>query len=217
MEIKPIIFTKSSSSLSDLNTLFNFYKDIWVSTFSDLKSSKNSIVEDFHRFDVKLGLFSENRPIAFHGYQFFDLRLNSDAEHPYFSQVDVPLVERLLSRGIKKISTLEYMCVCPEFRKTGNRRIGEILGGYSTQYFIDKDVDGVVTITRNNRGVNAMCKMYGAEPLYENLKLHNVEVDVMLFEPRSVQENPDPNVQATISQLLELSRNEQINHIEAAA
>ncbi|MCB9072905.1 MAG: hypothetical protein H6623_04720 [Bdellovibrionaceae bacterium] len=207
MTIKSKLFTKGDYTHNDLNILYDFYKKIWSGTFEELNSTKNSIVEDFHRFDVKVGFFDDNFPVAFHGYQFFDLDLISDREHAYFSQVNVPLVKALMDQGIKKISTLEYMCICPDYRKNGNKRIGEILGGFSTQYFIDKKLDGVITITRNDRGVNRMCRMYGGEIIYEALKLHNVEVDIALFRPGFIKPNPDPDVQNTILTLLEMTNN----------
>lgn len=202
MEIKSFLFTKENYSQTHMNLLYNFYKETWESTFKELGSAKGSLAEDFCRFDIKVGFFKDLMPLAFHGYQYFDLNLFSDREHPYFKQISVPLVNQLLAKGVSKIATLEYMCVKPKYRRESNNGLGELLGGFSTQYFKDSSVDGVITITRNNRGVNRMCKMYGAEALYEDLKLHNVHVDVMLFKPESIQENPRREVQSEIELLL---------------
>jgi hypothetical protein len=207
MNIVPIIFSDNDWSRSEFNNLYRFYEETWAETWKELKVEKAQTRDDFLRFKTKLGLFLNGKPIAFHGYGEFDLSDNFSLNNPYFNKINVDIVGKLLKKGITKIATLEYMTVHPEYRKFSGLHLGEILGGFSTQLFRNSSYSAVLTISRNDRGINNMCKMYGAYPLYENIPMHNVTVDVMVFETPNIKNNPKSEIQKIINYLLEKVNN----------
>ncbi|MCB0347244.1 MAG: hypothetical protein KDD37_00325 [Bdellovibrionales bacterium] len=175
--------------------------NVWQSTWDELNVNGVGIHDDFHRFKTKLAFMLDGKPVAFHGYSEFNLKLLSDRNHTYFKKLQAPVVDKLLEKGLYKIATTEYMCVHKDFRKISNHYLGEILGGFSAQYFRNTDYDAMMTVARNDRSVNKMCKMYGAYPVYEKLPLNNVDVDIMVFEPKNIKDNLNPEIQSFINNL----------------
>lgn len=203
MNIKPILFTKDTDQIEYLNRLYRFYKATWTNTFKELKSNKNNLSEDFFRFDIKAGLFNGNEALGFHGYQFFDLDRISDREHPYLNQTKEPIVQTLIENNLTKIASLEYLCASPKLRKSQSHiSFGEVIIGFSVNYLKRFDLDGVIGITRNNRSVNKSAHSNGAESLLENLDLHGVKVDIVLFRPKEIKPNPNPIIEQQIDFLL---------------
>lgn len=202
MKLKPILFSRDNLNISQLNQLYDFYVNLWQATWKELNVNSLSMHDDFCRFENKLGLYIENQPVAFHGYGGFDLNLKAHQNHTYFKKLQAPVAQDLLNKKLFKIATTEYMCVDPLYRKISNHYLGEILGGFSAQLFRHIPCDAMITVARNDRSINKMCKMYGAYPLYENLSLNNVSVDIMVFEPKNIKDNPNPELQGIISELI---------------
>lgn len=203
MKLKPVLITDTNDNVKHANEMYNFYVEMWQDTWKELGVQGLSLHDDFCRFKQKLAIYTGDTPIAFHGYGKFNLNLLSERNHTYFSKLPQPVVEELLRRDITTFYTMEYMCVHKDFRKVANQYLGDVLGGFSVQYLSYLQSDATVTVTRNDRSVNKMCKMYGAYPIFENVPLNNVEVDIMVFEPSQVKDNPNPEVQNMIHELLQ--------------
>lgn len=200
MSLELLVFDSKSCAkqIKYYNMLYDFFTDSWSSTFDDLGTSNVNFQTEFSRMQTKVGIFDEGRPIAFHGYNYFDLKFKSDGDHHYFKQFKEPVVDLLKERGIYKAVSMEYMFVDRKYRKISGQPMGEVLGGFSTQYFRGASVDAVLAVTRNDRGVDKMCEKYGAETLVNNVSLHGVDVNFMYFTPSKIKNNPSTVVQNII-------------------
>lgn len=216
MHLKPYLFTRQSKSITHINLLYDFYKRSWVDAFKELDVDSKKITNDFFRFDIKLGFFNDLEPVAFHAYQFFNLELKSDREHPYFNQFNFSLADELLKRGYKKIATLEYMVVSEKYRRMNGNDLGVVLSGFSTQFLSRQKVDVSLTIARNNRSVNKMCELFGGQLLFKELPLNNTVVDVFVFEPHEVKRHPDPQIQDQVDNLAQLAEKPDLNILKVA-
>lgn len=200
LEFRVIRSKKFCCDVEEYQSVYDFFVKSWVSTFEELNCEEVKFKKEFDRFSTIVAVFNDDKPVAFHAYSEFDLNLSSHREHSYFSQVEFPMAEALIQKGFFKVVTMEYMFVDPKFRKTAGFYLGEVLGGVSTQYLKDCNLDAVVTISRNDRGVNKMCEMYGGFPLVTELTMHKVRVDVMCFEPKSICSHPNPLIRKWIEQ-----------------
>jgi hypothetical protein len=202
MEIKAKLFTDGSEDINSYNNLFDLYDRLWKEAWTELGVSGQSMYDDLYRFDYKIGFFLKEVPIAFHAYQLFDLKRKADQHHTYFKRLPATIVEKLGEHSIRKVATMEYMAVDPDFRKTAGSNVAEILVGFSTQFFAGMDVDGIITVTRNERRVHELCHKYGSTPLLSNFPFYNVATDIMLFSPHNYTLNPNPETQEKIDKLL---------------
>lgn len=202
MDIRAKFFTQDSEPSKEQDDLFDFFALYWNETWKELKVEAPHFEDDFYRLHSQVGFFHDSKPIAFHGYGYFDLRKKSHREHSYFKKVGVPFAEELVRRNRTKLISLEYMMVHPEYRKFSNTHMAEILMGFSTQYFVGSDFHGYIGPCRNNRKINDLGKQVGGIPLFENILLHQVEVDIYLVPLEQVQLHPNPNVQSKIDDLL---------------
>lgn len=201
MNIKPVVFTDGLKNYSQFNELYKFYVEIWQNTWRELGVTSAGFRDDFYRFHTKVGLFIDNIPVAFHGYSLFDLNKESDREHSFFTKLGVPVTDQLLERGIRKVSTLEYLAVHPDYRRYSGFPLSEILIGFSAQYFKGSDRDAIVAVTRNNRKVNETAEKYGSYSIYKDLNLYNVDVDFIVFEVPKIRNNPNKDIQNIIDNL----------------
>jgi len=211
LELIVLDSTLATHQMKNLNLLYDFFIRSWNSTFKELGSSHINLQSEFSRFKVKVGIFENGKPIAFHGYHFFDLESKADRDHEYFKQFSEPVTDLLRAEGIRKAVSMEYMFVEKGYRKISGQPIGEVLGGFSTQYFRKSHQDAVLAVTRNDRGVDKMCLKYGARTLVENASLHGVEVNFMYFKPEEIKDNPADEVQSLIN-IFNRSLNKEVTY-----
>lgn len=217
MTLKPQLFYKHSQAYTHQNILFNFYKKVWNQAYEELNIKSSKLADDFYRFDCKLGIFRDLEPIAFHGYQHFNLDLQAHREHQYFTQFGFSLADVLLERGLKKFITMEYLGVCEEFRRINGNHMTSVVGSFSTQFLKNQDCDALLGVSRNNRSVNKLCRLFGGEALFTGIPLNNTSVDVFIFEPKNIQRHPDAEIQDQVDHFLQLTEIAQAEKIAKVA
>jgi hypothetical protein len=155
-----------------------------------LQSTSKPTAEDFIRQQFVTGLFVGDKPVSFHGYGLFDLEALPHLDLHYFHPFRSKALSELQLRNVKKVMTLEYLLLDPEFRKTKvGKSLASLVVSLSLRAFQTTSADAAIGVTRNDRGVNNMVYKKGAVCLEASSHLHNVTIDVVAFFKSQIVED----------------------------
>ena len=182
--------------------LYQFHHAMWSRTWQELGISAKGASDDFRRMKSHVGFFLEGRAIAYAGYDLFDISRRSDEHHSYFKRFPEEIIPALHERGLKRLATMEYFTVDPEFRRLQGHAVGDILGAFSTQYLKSWPIDGLIALARKDRGIDKMCLSFGAAPLIDELVSYGVPTSIMVFERNQIRESDKLHVRSTVRAML---------------
>lgn len=192
--------------LIPFNELAAFWRNSWEEVWRELKIEKSMGGEELLRHKLLTGLFVSGRPICFHAYSYFNLNIHEVEKHSYFRGLPVEAFTLLREQGYGRIATMEYLVAArsPEFKSYFGVLPSLAMIGLGCKLLSESlPIDAIVTVTRNNRWVNAACAHFGAQALSVNLAMHNVQVDLMSFERQNIKNHPKNDVTQAIESLWE--------------
>lgn len=172
--------------LNHFNDLYAYWKSSWTETFRSLNSESVPQTEDFLRQNIVSGLFCGGRPIGFQTNTFFNLSFGAHCDHPYMRRYPAETVTGLRSARVRRVMSIEYLYIEPEFRRSRvSASLSAVLLALALKCFQVSSCDAVVSIPRNDRGINRIFYALGAVPLRKDMELHNVKVDLILFTKKT--------------------------------
>lgn len=184
------------------NDLYKLWQNVWNKTFTELGENKTVAGDEFFLLDELFTVHIDNKAVAMVAAKWLNLELSPCTDNYYFKTFPPETRSALEAHNIKKFMGLGNLVTHPEWRKqkTGIP-FADIVTGLSFKRQIEHGFDSALCYTRNDRSVNKMVKGFGGISLWQGIKRHNVEVDIMIVQSQNVVSHPSSDVQAFIDKL----------------
>ncbi len=164
--------------------LLNRVFDMWDQTFTQVARKNQQILDpgEFFRSHHVGVLMFEDEIVGFNLFTFFDLSLLATTRHAYFQALGTCSPTRLNSEKIKRILTMEYFTLAPQWRRQLQETPwGEIITGMGLKFLDKSSADAVLGTPRMDLRVHEMCYRLGAYNFQDPVKRLNYECAVVLF------------------------------------
>ena len=190
-----------SGKLSPDSQHFEIYKntyELWTKTwkkvFGDVGSFEAFSPDDFYRQDYIPVIASGNEPIAAHFYSLFHIDNPAAMDHHYFEIFSEEVIASLRSRGIKKMMSMEFLTVNPEYRKTNtNISFAEIQIVLGSKLMSEINFDIALGVAIKAAKIDKMAIKLGFNVLDSHAKRGNLVCDIVGRHSFSVGEIFHPN------------------------
>lgn len=181
--VKTLYESKVSSKWMALyNQFYEVWQVSWEQTLNELKSACALQNNDFLRQTVLSGLFYESQFVALQTNTFFDLRTKAHTTNPYFNLFPTSFWDEMKKEKADHVMTIEYLYVTPAWRKSlQGISLGEVLSCLAINLMLCTKCQSMVAVPRADRKVNTMIYSRGAQPIKQDIELHNVKVDLVRF------------------------------------
>lgn len=174
---------------------FQFWAAFWNEVYRSVGAARGPDPRDFDRQSWVSLFLEDGKVVALHAYTAFDLSREEDREHRYFQKYFSPAaMEELSRRGVRRVLTMEYFSVTPEWR---SKRVGlsfaSVVAGLGVELAQSLGVDGIVSAARTDTGADRIGKAFGAERL-ATTKVSGVDTELLLFARAEWHPHADPEV-----------------------
>jgi hypothetical protein len=185
------------------NKAYHLWRDVWIKVFNDLKFNTAFLIDDFIRQDFISVIMHNDIPAAVHLYSFFSLDCEVAREHRYLKEnFTHEYFDRLQSRGVRNVMSMEYMTVHPEFRKgLVNLHIGQILVGLAMFTMKEYGGDAAIAPARRDHKVHDLAYAMGGESVISNVINHNVACDLLMCTKENVRPHENPTIRSAMESL----------------
>ena len=183
------------------NEVYRYWRETWGKIFKDAGSPESLNAENFLRQDAIIVLHDGSSVAGIVGTTFFNLGAHATFDHAYLRPFPEPLVSELRARGCGFVSTAEYLCVHPNFRKgVVGVSLSEVLVGLNLKLF--SELGGTATLGTSVRPARTHegAMRYG---YCEVGKLEKYGLDCLLLcnTPEQLCINEDKSVAALVERL----------------
>ncbi len=180
------IKNETSSKDSDyLNLLYKSWKRNWFDLFEEIGNREQCSSDEFARQDYFLALYLNHELAGSIGFREVDLSLEVGVDDSYM----IPWPGEFKSTFSKeKILLMSGFNIAKKFRGRFLRVPSMFLfGTFIMKQFLRSKNLALVTIARNDAGVNKFCEAFGANKVGYSENFHGKECDLMCFEKESVK------------------------------
>ena len=192
--INPDVFCyriKNDPSLSKnvhLISLYNGWKKSWFSLFQDMNNEAFCSSDEFSRQDYFLALFLNKKLAGYIGLREIDVSTEIGRDDSYIQ----PWPESfILQKTDKKILLMSGFNLDEEFRGRFLKVPSMfIFGTFIMKNFIESHNSSLITLARNDAGVNKFCSAFGATKVGFKESFHGKDCDLMEFQKENVKFYP---------------------------
>ncbi len=172
-----------------LNSTYKLWKANWTNAFQHLKkleSDQTLTSDNFTRQDDIVALHVKDTCIATVGFRVLDMRFNCYHDDSYLELWPKDFIRDTL--GGKQVLIMSGYTIHPDFRlKIFGVPTMHLLMGFGLRFFKESRADYLITIVRNDVGINKLVYLYGAHSVARDLPFNNTKVDLTYFVPSETQ------------------------------
>lgn len=163
------------------NQAFAFWSGFWNDVYKAVGTADRTNADQFRRHNAFSLIVHQGVPIAMHAYTFFNLELDADRSHSFFTNSFTPKAMKAMDQaGMKHVMTMEYFSVAKEWQKRSRDvAMGIVLLSLSQKFFLETTADTWIGVPRADIGVAKLCYSMGAVPLDQGLTLHGAKSDII--------------------------------------
>ncbi|MFM6927782.1 MAG: hypothetical protein ACKOX6_04920 [Bdellovibrio sp.] len=186
----------AGSSFADLHDkVFNFFVRRWEEAFEETKDHGKPAPgweDHFLKQDMVTAITYKGEVIAAHLYTVYDLSAASTLRSEYFSFVSKETINGLLAKGVRDVTSMEYLCVDTKVKRNSlGLSFGKIilgLGGYLTE---DKGLDGSVGTPIKGNKVDVMMENVGGMTIEKDFEKYGYLVDLLFIPTKPCDKGRD--------------------------
>lgn len=188
--------TLSDVSINSYDRAYKYWSSFWAKFWDTSNGSQvppaSALGEIFYRQNVVNSLTHEGNFVGMVMQTKYDLRFQATKETPYFSHYPKEIFDQLLSLGIRRVVTHEFLTVDPDWRKTiRGFSVSEWLMALGARMMEALGGEGSVAIARKDIGVNKLCYRLGWQCLQEDVLYKGYPCDVIcLLSGKSICPEP---------------------------
>jgi len=175
---------------------YRFWKRFWTEVLQKNGSAEQLNGDDFRRQDCFAVLVHSGKIVALMGYTFFDLASAADREHSYFRHFYTPkAIGELESLGIRRVMTVEFFSVDPEWRAGRlGVSLGAVMGELALRFAVSQDVDAALGVVRSDNGVAYLARQLGGVMLDQDVRIYETPCDLAAFLPARIRRFPSAQI-----------------------
>lgn len=163
-----------------LDAAYDLWASVWRQTLAELDRHRRVTSDDFTRQDELLTIWSGAECVASVSMRWMDFRCAYSRDDSYF--LIWPDEARLaVVQDGPLVCVPSYLTVAKPWRGAIGASLKHVLCGIVTARFLASRADVIVGITRNDKGMDEVCRNNGYVTLMANLTHHNVPVNLVAF------------------------------------
>lgn len=185
------------------NLVYSRWWEIWRDVYRKVGRDDAISADGFFRQHLLVCLTAgASEPIGFHLYTFFDLDALADLSHSYFHGVTDISMARLRRLGMKRVMSMEYLTVTPEWRKhESGIPWGDVLVALGQRVMETSGFDASLGMPRVDIGVNRVGDRLGWQTIQQEIDRKNLHCSFMACAAGAASPHPDPKIQEFIEVL----------------
>lgn len=165
-----------------LDEAYELWSAVWRETFLELENRRALPSDDFTRQDELLTLWYANRCVALTAIRWVDFEQRCFHNDSYFAAWPPNALDVICSAGTN-VCIPSYATIAKPWRHAAGGLLKDVLFAVTTQRCVASGADVIVGTTRNDKGINEVCRRNGYLPLARDLTYHSVSVDLVAFWP----------------------------------
>lgn len=183
---------------------YRFWQERWTKGLRAIGGA-DPIADNFFRHNCLVVIARGEQIVAVHAYTIFDIGLAAHREHSYFVHHSTPKVlAQLDERNARRVMTMEYLCVSPEWRTSVvGVEMAAVISEIGMHFAKYQDVDAILGLAREAKGIDDLAKLFGARVLDEHWKLYNEVFTIIGFfrgDPKPFPRDEERNLAAALWQ-----------------
>jgi hypothetical protein len=148
--------------------------------------------DDFTRQDEIGAIFRDSTCLAFTLYRTVDTESRAVRDDSYF-RIWPELAVAALARDSPRILICSYLAVeRAARRRSAGVSLTEVMIAMNSRYLLESQASASAGMTRNDRGINTVCRAQGARLLASGLKFHGFDVDLVAFYKNELSASVTP-------------------------
>ena len=178
---------------------FNYIYKTWYASFTEVVESAGGKLDpdDFFRCDHVGVITFQDKIVSLSTLTLFDIELQSSKDHHYFKALNESTCQALVQKRIKRLLSIEYLNVLPEFRRHQVQSQGtipwvEVMMGLNSKIMDQSDADIIIGTPRIDLKVDVLCRNVGAEILQDPITKMNYPCAVMIIPKNPERHFPNP-------------------------
>lgn len=182
--------------------------DLWKTQMGHALKYESKLVEpelrsdDFFRQKELIAIFLKEEAIGLMVLDWLDLSFASTLECSYIQGYPTSVIHRLIETGYQKLMTMGNLCVHPQWRRSvAGSGLSEAVIGLSVKRFLSSKAQGLLTYTRNERGIHRLVYSFGGIPLMRDHLSHGMASDIILTQRDHVIPCTIPGIQSAVDRL----------------
>lgn len=184
--------------------VYSFWKAFWVREMSLAGGDMKFVLsDDFLRQDA-ISVIRNRRSGEIIGMLFatvYHIERGADRDCKYFSLFSPEIMRSFSKKGVRSVSTMEFLAVNPEWRASrAGVSLGAVLGNLCLRRSKEIGVDVSIGVARTDNQVNKVCRQYGGLPLGLVTKA-KIECEVVGIFTDSIASYPKEGVEACAEDL----------------
>jgi hypothetical protein len=177
---------RGGSTPALLPEVYRCWKAVWMKTFAELMGAERVFSDDFTRQHEYIALFHEGRCIGLSTFRYVDLDSEFTRDDSYFKVWPEQALTSARAWG-RSACIVSNLTVAEDYRgRVGGLSFKELVTLLSMQRLSTSSAHMALVTTRNDRGMNDVMYRFGAHRLAQDVVLHGVSVDLVLFSRQEV-------------------------------
>lgn len=178
---------------------YNYVYQTWKASFTEVVETAGGKLDpdDLFRCDHISVITQQNKIVSLSTLTMFDIELQSSRDHHYFKALNDSTCQALIQKRIKRLLSIEYLNVLPEFRRhqTSSQAVipwVEVMMGLNSKIMDQSNADIIIGTPRVDVKVDVLCANVGAEVLQDPIMKMNYPCAVMIIPKSSDRHFPNP-------------------------
>lgn len=175
-----------------LCSAYALWKQNWTEAYRELNQMRATDVaygDNFSRQSLVLSLFFDRKCVATACLRSLDLTLSFHRDDSYLKDWPETFLEELSATG--KILILSGFTLDPKYRiKISGLPSIYLFHSYIVHFFMQTSFQRMITISRNDVGINKLVRKYNANAIKENIPYANTTADLILYKREEVEPFP---------------------------
>ncbi len=158
--------------------------------------------DDFFRQKELIAIFLKEEAIGLMVLDWLDLSFASTLESSYIQGYPASIIQGLIASGYQQIMTMGNLCVHPQWRRSlVGSGLSEAVIGLSVKRLLSSNAQGLLTYTRNERGIHRLVYSFGGIPLMRDHISHGMASDIIFTQRDHVIPCTIPGIQPAVDRL----------------
>ncbi len=187
----------------EVDSAYGLWKKNWQSFFFEIgRTAERFESDNFSRQSHFLGLYSGSKCIAYVGYRLLDFNFHYSIDDSYLENWPTNFVESLKPLG--KVLVLNGFTIDADLGlKINGLPLLLLFGSLTMKHFLNTGVETMISILRNDVGMNHFSYRYGAEPIFENAVKFGQPVDFSIFRKSKINPYPYEKIKTKLQPIVE--------------